>query len=184
MVSFIWSLFVIFNILYIEFHFQLFQDSENGTKMEIEEVLQKHCGEFGRFQVLMLFIISFSHLTAAMHIMQPVFTAYSSEHWCITPVIKFSNCSIEEQKAFAIPKSINDGVPIYDSCTMFKRNYSDVTQDQVCGSSVINSTDHLQVTACTSWFYDKSYFSSTIVSSVSSHFTIVYDKWLLVCKRI
>ncbi len=49
---------------------------------------------------------------------------------------------------------------------MISYNYSDITEQDVCGSS--NQTGHLPTEPCTSWNYDNVFYNETIVTEVSN----------------
>ena len=137
--------------------------------MDVDDVLQKHSGQFGRFQWCVVGVLSMSFLFDCVHVFTPVFTAGEPPHWCQTPITRFGNCTHAQQMAFAIPKVKRDGRWVFDSCRMFARNYSEVTEDDVCGAMATNKTDYITIQPCETWTYDKqSVFKHTIVTDVST----------------
>ena len=72
--------------------------------MEFEEVLQKHVGQFGRFQKFILLFIAIEELFMAFHMLSPVFLVAEPKHHCHIPELTITNLSSEELLDLTIPR--------------------------------------------------------------------------------
>ncbi|KAJ8716704.1 hypothetical protein PYW07_003331 [Mythimna separata] len=115
-------------------------------------------GKYGRWQLVMTFLLSLFSLPCTFHIYLPTFTAKATDFWCRKPA-NLSGLSIQEW--------INYSQPL-DRCNVRPLS-ADVTVE-----SILNHTapiiDALQ--KCTEWDYDRSEVGNTIIS-----------EWNLVCDK-
>ncbi len=83
-----------------------------------------------------------------------------------------TNCTQHELQEFISPLTEIDGSTQPDNCKMISRNYSLLTDADICPQHKRNASKTLEATSCDSWEYDQSLYTSTIVT-----------EWDLVCDR-
>ncbi|XP_022250800.1 solute carrier family 22 member 21-like isoform X2 [Limulus polyphemus] len=132
---------------------------ENYMRQEDTKELFDVIGYFGSWQRRIFFIAFISLMAHCWHVLAMLFLAPNIDHWCQRPTT-YSNISTDQWKDLAIPRvqSKNDS-GIYSSCLVYKNFTSHMKEE--------NST-----TACASWEYDNSFYTSTII-----------DEWDLVCEN-
>ena len=126
--------------------------------MDVNEVLVKHVGSFGRYQKWNCFLLGMLGFVVSFYSYEIVFTAAIPDHWCSLPEInntQRSNLTIEEQKELLIPKEEKNGEVVYSSCHVYEYNVVENGSDQVRKKE-----------KCSKWTYDQTIFQSTIVSEV------------------
>ncbi|XP_022237075.1 organic cation transporter protein-like isoform X2 [Limulus polyphemus] len=132
----------------------------NLQKDEAQEIndLVDITGNFGSWQKRVFLIAFFVIMPNSCHILVMTFFAPDIDHWCSRPPA-YSNLTINQWKSLAIPpvKNKNDNAT-YSHCLIYK-NITD-SPSRVEQSNV----------TCTSWEYDNSFYTSTVV-----------DEWDLVC---
>ncbi|XP_010015248.1 PREDICTED: solute carrier family 22 member 7 [Nestor notabilis] len=123
-------------------------------------------GGFGRFQILVLFILCLPRINLPMHFLLHNFLAATPSHHCaITPQDAFENLTTEEVLLISIPRD-PDGT--FRSCEMFSQPQFQLLLNsslQPENSSIIQHCQH-------GWVYDHSQFTSTIAT-----------QWDLVCEH-
>lgn len=124
------------------------------------DIVSTVIGNYGRWQLLMTFLLSLFSLPCTFHIYLPTFTAMSTKFWCQKPE-NLSNLPLELWVNYSQPA---DG----DACRV--RQLS----PEVTVENILNSTAPLidNFIKCTEWVYDTSEVGSTIIS-----------EWNLVCDR-
>ena len=135
--------------------------------MDFDDILKEHLGEFGLFQVLFFVFIC----SANMHtpIFEYSFIGASPTHFCHVTQLNTFNYSREEIQQFVSPPLngvFSEGG--YDACTMYVRDYANVSSDDVNAFlEARNQSDAtLPTVACTEWEDDNSTFKSTFVTEV------------------
>ncbi|XP_069357934.1 organic cation transporter protein-like isoform X1 [Maniola hyperantus] len=135
-----------------EKHQEPIEDNEQG------DVVSAIIGNYGRWQLLMTFLLSLFSFPCTFHIYLPTFTAKMTNFWCRRP----NNLS-----SLPLDDWINYSQPI-DAC------YVRVLPAGITAESIINNTapilDSFQ--KCTEWDYDRSEVGDTIIS-----------EWNLVCDQ-
>ena len=112
-----------------------------------------------------------------------IFVGGQMDHWC--RVDELYTLPYEQQKSVAIPAHADIGVANsegtmihggrqYSRCSMYAVNWSTVDEAIWRNHSghlfpVDNDTRSRDVVSCTSWVYDQSQYTSTIVSRASMH---------------
>ena len=83
--------------------------------MELDNVLKQHVGQFGRFQLMVVLVMSLEEMFTAFHMMAPVFLVGKPEHHCHIPNLQQSNCTSKQVTGFTIPLKEDDS---FSSCEM------------------------------------------------------------------
>ena len=75
------------------------------------------------------------------------------------------NLTVSEIESFVSPPLADSG---YDACSMYERNYANVTEDDILSFAHGNhsNSDNLTETPCNAWTYDKSDYHSTVITEV------------------
>jgi hypothetical protein len=134
--------------------------------------LYEYIGHMGRFQWVIISAI-FVHTIFSVELFNMIFVGAQVDHWC--SVDKLSGLTPEQQRYVAIPmtSSLADDVIVYSSCEMFDMNWTTFSVDELVNwnrtewlkeMDTENST--LSTRKCSKWNYDRSVFTSTIVSRV------------------
>ena len=133
--------------------------------MEFDDVLTQHVGDLGRFQWLFYFGVSSVAISMAIGVLEYSFVGASPQHWCHVTDLNTFNFTVSEIESYVSPPLSDSG---YDACSMYERNYSNVTEDDIWNFLHGNhsNSDHLTVTQCYAWTYDKSEYTSTVVTEV------------------
>ena len=126
---------------------------------ECNELLIK-IGELGRFQkyaiaLLCLVSIPFSANTVGMAIL-----AVTPNHWCKIPEMSGApNLTFQESLDFAIPLVNSNGKTERSRCSIYARNYTPTTEQDVVAWTNGNSS---RTEKCTSWSYEDTGFKSIV----------------------
>lgn len=121
------------------------------------DVVSTIIGKYGRWQLLMTFLLSLFSLPCTFHIYLPTFTAKATKFWCSRPD-NLSNLSITEW--------INYSQPI-NACSVRK------LPPGITAEAILNHTAPILANLfekCTEWEYDRSEVGNTIIT-----------EWNLVC---
>ncbi|NWR77625.1 S22A7 protein, partial [Centropus unirufus] len=133
--------------------------------MKFEDLLLE-IGGFGRFQILILFILCLPRINLPMHFLLHNFLAATPSHHCAIPHQEvFVNLTMEEVLLISIPRE-PDGT--FKSCEMFLQPQFHLLLNsslQPENNSIIQHCQH-------GWVYDHSQFTSTIST-----------EWDLVCEQ-
>ncbi|XP_076190941.1 solute carrier family 22 member 7 isoform X2 [Aptenodytes patagonicus] len=133
--------------------------------MKFEDLLLE-IGGFGRFQILILFILCLPRINLPMHFLLHNFLAATPSHHCAIPHQEaFVNLTMEEVLLISIPRE-PDGT--FRSCEMFSQPQFHLLLNsslQPENNSIIQHCQH-------GWVYDHSQFTSTIST-----------QWDLVCEQ-
>uniref|UniRef100_A0A8B9F414 Solute carrier family 22 member 7 n=1 Tax=Amazona collaria TaxID=241587 RepID=A0A8B9F414_9PSIT len=123
-------------------------------------------GGFGRFQILVLFILCLPRINLPMHFLLHNFLAATPPHHCaIPPQEAFENLTTEEVLLISIPRD-PDGT--FRSCEMFSQPQFQLLLNSSLQPENSSTTQHCQH----GWVYDHSQFTSTIAT-----------QWDLVCEQ-
>lgn len=122
------------------------------------DVVSTIIGNYGRWQLLMTFLLSLFSLPCTFHIYLPTFTAKATKFWCRKPD-NLSTLPLEEWINYSQP---------FDRCHVRTLSAS------VTVESILNHTAPLinAFHKCKEWDYDRSEVGNTIIS-----------EWNLVCDR-
>uniref|UniRef100_A0A8C0A1P3 Solute carrier family 22 member 7 n=1 Tax=Anas zonorhyncha TaxID=75864 RepID=A0A8C0A1P3_9AVES len=133
--------------------------------MKFEDLLLE-IGGFGRFQILILFVLCLARINLPMHFLLHSFLAATPSHHCAIPHQEaFVNLTMEEILLISIPRE-PDGT--FRSCEMFSQPQFHLLLNsslQPENDSIIQNCQH-------GWVYDHSQFTSTIST-----------QWDLVCEQ-
>ncbi len=158
----------------------------------LQELLQKHVGEFGTHQCIVTFQKCLQNFVGAMFTLAPVFIAATPEHWCDVTVLigdvpgqmptgkQLNNCTQSELEDMLIPYDHRHGRVVPSQCKMYNltsdilwqigsQNYS---SEQSC--PLLNLTEHNTTVTCDKWVYDKTYYSETMVTEVISYTVVTF----------
>ncbi|KFQ05008.1 Solute carrier family 22 member 7, partial [Leptosomus discolor] len=133
--------------------------------MKFEDLLLE-IGGFGRFQILILFILCLPRINLPMHFLLHNFLAATPSHHCAIPHQEaFVNLTMEEVLLISIPRE-SDGT--FRPCEMFSQ-----PQFQLLLNSSLQPENNSIIQHCQhGWVYDHSQFTSTIST-----------QWDLVCEQ-
>ena len=132
--------------------------------MEFDEILES-IGAFGYYQRVQLFFLSFDLMPAVFANLGYVFWAAVPEHWCFVAGLDHGNWTLEERKAMSIPMEERDGQMVYSRCRMYDKNYTQLGE-QWTPFNESYRPNNISTIPCSSWTYDQSIYTSTIVSQV------------------
>ncbi|CAG9562557.1 unnamed protein product [Danaus chrysippus] len=126
------------------------------TNEDDSDVVSTIIGDYGRWQLMMTFLLSLFSFPCTFHIYLPTFTAKATKFWCQRP---------ENLSSLPVDDWINYSQPI-DACSIR------VLPPGITVESILNNTAPLldSFQKCTQWEYDKSEVGETIIS-----------EWNLVC---
>ena len=131
----------------------------------------RYIGELGRYQCC-VYAVVFLICMYSVDSIHMVFVGGSMAHWC--RVDELVHLPYHQQKSMAIPSddvdAASDG---YSSCRRYAdRNYSVYSRDELeRWNATVRRFDNettSSVERCSSWVYDQSVFTSTIVSKVGN----------------
>ena len=128
--------------------------------MDVNDVLVKYVGSFGRYQKWTCFMLGMLGLIISFYAYDIVFAAAIPDHWCTPPDLnstEFSDLLDEEVKKLTIPKVEKNGGLVYSSCLL----YEDVYYDEANVSS-----EERKTRKCNKWTYDRSLYKTTAVTEV------------------
>lgn len=132
--------------------------------MEFDDILKQYVGDFGRYQLLFYFWVTSVSLILAVSMLDYAFIAAAPDYWCSVPALNTYNFTQEEIEIFVSPA---DDTNECDACLMYVRDYANVTEQDIEQFVYSNNSDvELPVTACTSWKFDQSMYTSTVVTEV------------------
>ncbi|GBP94351.1 Organic cation transporter protein [Eumeta japonica] len=122
------------------------------------DVVSLTVGDYGRWQLLMTFLLSLFSFPCTFHIYLPTFTARETKFWCRRPD-NFSDLDVQEWINYSQPKG---------NCLI--RNIT----SEITTASILNHTAPLidSFMPCKEWEWDRSEVGNTIIS-----------EWNLVCDR-
>ncbi|CAH1779040.1 unnamed protein product [Owenia fusiformis] len=138
--------------------------------MNFDQLLTEHIGEIGPYQIWILIILASLSTAGSMVNVNIVFLAAVPEHHCYVPELWNStlNLTIDKIRTLSVPLDPENGG--YQKCHMYNRDYANLSLSAVEAWDV-NGSD-VGLTPCKQWYYDKSRYSTTIVS-----------QWDLVCDK-
>ncbi|KAL4716166.1 hypothetical protein ACJJTC_013943 [Scirpophaga incertulas] len=134
------------------------EKSRASPEPEQEDVVASIIGNYGRWQLLITFLLSLFSFPCTFHIYLPTFTARSTDFWCRRP---------ENLSGLPLEAWINYSQPV-DACNVR------IIGSGVTVESILNNTAPLldSFTKCAEWDFDRSEVGDTIIS-----------EWNLVCDR-
>lgn len=134
--------------------------ANSAEKMQFED-LSPEIGGFGRFQILILFILCLPRIKLPMHFLLHNFLAATPSHHCaILHQEAFMNLSMEEVLLISIPRE-PDGT--FRSCEMFSQPQFHLLLNSSLEPESNSTVQHCQH----GWVYDHSQFTSTISTQVT-----------------
>ena len=134
--------------------------------MEFDDILTKHIGDFGRYQLLFYFGVTSVSIHLAVSLLDYAFIGATPTYWCHVPQLDTYNYTQAEIAEFVSPPA--EKSTGCDPCSMYVRDYGNVTEEEIARFIYTNGTDGeaLDTTQCTQWTYDTSVFTSTVVTEV------------------
>lgn len=136
--------------------------------MDINDVIVKYVGGFGRYQKAVCFLLGMLGFFLAFYAYDIVFAAAIPDHWCSAPDLtntKFYNLSDDEIKMLTVPREEKDGELVFSSCQMYSVNFSDL--DLEYHHLANSSNGEFPIKKCQKWTYDLSTFETTAVTEVN-----------------
>ena len=133
--------------------------------MEFDDILTQHVGAFGKYQLLFCFGALSVGILSCIGVSEYSFVGASPKHWCHVTALNTYNFTVSEIESFVSPPLADSG---YDACSMYERNYANVTEEDILSFAHGNhsNSDNLTETPCNAWTYDKSDYHSTVVTEV------------------
>ena len=127
----------------------------------------EHIGEIGKYQVFMYVIIGVMATASGFHNLAMTYVGPDQEHWCRVP--RLANLTDAQQKYIAIPmESKAGGGSRYSKCERFNLDYNSIKQEDLESWNRSIEVANASTIKCDSgWVYDKSIFTSTVLSQVS-----------------
>ena len=152
---------------------------QRETNMDFDLFLTKYVGEFGRYQRFLVFLFCVEEIFMAINTLSGIFIAGKPNHFCYTGLTASANCSLERIKNFSLPTVIRDGETRFSTCSMFDRNYYNLTINDVCPSESYSlpaslDTNVTATRSCVSWVYDELVFPRTVVTEVGYLFELYF----------
>uniref|UniRef100_A0A1B0BSA0 Major facilitator superfamily (MFS) profile domain-containing protein n=3 Tax=Glossina TaxID=7393 RepID=A0A1B0BSA0_9MUSC len=113
--------------------------------MDFERVLEK-CGNFGRYQIILLLIFGYTNMMSSMHYFSQTLISFTPNHWCYHE--KLANLSYEHINLFY--KNLNN-----PKCTLL--------------DDIVNDTNPVvaKVGECNEWFYEREQGYESITSELN-----------------
>ena len=135
--------------------------------MEFDEILTKHVGECGRYQILFLLGVTSISIAMGPGYIEYTFVGISPQHWCRVPQLNEYNFTQAEMEKYISPPKSDSG---YDACLMYDRDYANVSEYDVRSFLYSNHSNKvtLKTIDCNAWTYDRTEYTSTVVSEVSN----------------
>ena len=135
--------------------------------MKFDHILDTYVGSCGRYQKLLILLLSIPSIFSALYAFEVIFSAGHMEHWCKVPQPQegpAANLTQEEWLNLTVPWVEADGHWERSQCQVYTSNVSYVYENV----SMSNGTQTMST--CSSYEYDTSVFKSTIVSEVCHSF--------------
>lgn len=120
-------------------------------------------GKYGKWQLLVTFLLSLYNIPCTWHIFVPTFHATPRDFWC-SPPKHLAHLDPEIWKEFSQPKG---------ACSILDLPWENITMEQITGGIIPTS----KLRSCTEWTFKDSYMREDIDVA-----TIV-SEWNLVCDR-
>ncbi len=156
--------------------------------MILQELLEKHIGEFGPHQYIVTLQKWLQHFVLHMFTLAPVFIAATPEHWCdvtgyMTTAKQLSNCTEGQLENMLIPRDHRHGRVVPSQCEMYNvtsdilqqlSGHNNTEDQQLC--PLLDFTEDNTTVTCDKWVYDKTYYHKTMVTEVFnfiSHIIII-----------
>jgi hypothetical protein len=148
--------------------------------MLFDELLTNYVGELGPYQIMILCILCIEEIVIGCHVMSPVFTAATPEHYCRHPNITLlQNCSDDVIRAWTLPEGnagkcdfLSSLAHLPGSLASGCSDYgSKIVSSDICDlhniSNIVAAKCNESVSRCTEWTYDQSLYQKTMVTEVS-----------------
>lgn len=103
--------------------------------MDYETVLEK-CGNFGRYQIVLLLVFGYTNIMSSMHYFSNTLISFTPDHWCHHP--KLENQTFQDIKE--IYKDYKN-----PKCTLLEHRHVDN----------ISEFYESDVATCNKWFYNR-----------------------------
>ena len=135
------------------------------STMDFDGVLTTYLGEMGRYQAVLVSILSLLSFPSAFNNLDIIFSAAEPEFWCAaSPELQQLNISHDLRQNLTSPWVMKDGTLVRDACKVYVVDWDGVED----GSTPSLPTD-ASIAPCTAWEYDRTVFTSTVVTQVTSH---------------
>ena len=109
--------------------------------MHIQEIYSRYLGDFGRYQVLVLILISIVRLPTSIHNMGYVYFARTPEHSCSFKQNTHLNFTYEQWKTLSVPR--NKKTSEWSQCHLYiwNKNVTNMTSDDVNSTLMMLESD-------------------------------------------
>lgn len=141
------------------------QDEKKRTQNEDEEEDQVSIviGKYGKWQLLITFLLSLFNIPCTWHIFVPTFHAAPRDYWC-SPPLHLSHLDPQVWREYSQPSG---------ACTILDLPWANITEKQV----VNGSAPEAKLVPCTHWTFANSHMSDGVDVAT------VVSEWSLVCDR-
>lgn len=130
---------------------------------EDEDPVSIAIGKYGRWQLLVTFLLSLYNIPCTWHIFVPTFHAEPREYWCSAPE-HLSHLDPQVWREFSQPKG---------ACTILDLNWQNITMENITEGSAPTAN----LTKCTHWTFQNSYMRDGV------DIATIISEWNLVCDR-
>lgn len=138
-------------------------EKRQQTEEDEEDPVSIVIGKYGRWQLLVTFLLSLYNIPCTWHIFVPTFHAAPRDYWCSAPS-HLSHLDPQIWKEFSQPEG---------SCSIIDLPWENITMEQITGG--IAPTSKLR--PCEKWTFKDSYISDGIdVASIVSEWDLVCDR--------
>ena len=148
----------------------MFQSDETkmeDEKLDINDIIVRYVGGFGKYQKVICFMLGMWGFTGSLYAYDILFTAAIPDHWCTPPDLngtKFFDLNQESHKILTVPRKAENGKLVFQKCHLFSVNFSNPALDY---HDIANASQHsIPTKKCNKWTYDHSIFESTAVTEV------------------
>lgn len=136
-------------------------------------------GAFGHYQKLVICLILLpAMLPCAFHAYSQLFIAARPSYWCKIPELEpFMEEFKDILKNLSIPIELKNGKEAYSECRMYNRNYTNLVnlwseknpyEILLNHNYLLTEAKDFEIIDCNKgWHYDRSIFTSTVISEVS-----------------
>lgn len=133
--------------------------------MEFDDILVRHVGSIGKYQILFYFLVTSVSIQLALCIYDFSFVAATPDFWCHVPELRTYNFTQDEIALYVSPLDADQQC---DACLMYARDYSNVSESDIEQFLATNGSSggELATTDCTDWMFDDSIYKSTVVTEV------------------
>ena len=92
--------------------------------MDFDDLLINYVGEFGKYQVILYFLLCLVGIPFAVNNLGIVFLSDTPNHWCREPGLDRFNISEEARWNLTLPLEEKDGEWSFSKCNRYQRDFT------------------------------------------------------------